>query len=113
MDFYKLKLDKFTGYNGFNLPIDFHPQLSKNEKAEVFFLFVASIQDVIQAINLVQNKQKHKDNRAFFVFKKGNKSFGREHVYNIIMKHRHFKRKAPMLASLNKEYSVFCFSLKV
>lgn len=113
MDLHKLKLDKFSSYNGFNLPVDFDPQLAQNEKAEVFFMFVDSIQDVIQSINYIQNNQFNKDNRAFFVFKKGNKSFGRDHVNSIVMKHGHFKRKAPMLASLNKKYSVFCYMLEV
>lgn len=113
MDFYKLKLDKFSTYNGFNLPEDFLPPLEKNENPEVFFLFVSSINDVMQSLNMVQNNQIHKDNRLFFVFKKGNKNFGRDHVYNIVMKNRKIKRKAPMLASLSKSYSVFCFLLEI
>lgn len=113
MDFHKLKLDTFSTYNGFNLPEDFFPPLEKNNTPEVFFLFVSSINDVMQAINTVQNNQNHKNNRLFFVFKKGNKGFGRDHIYNIVMKNKQMKRKAPMLASLNKEYSVFCFMLDV
>lgn len=113
MDFHKLKLDKFSTYNGFNLPEDFLPPLQKNDKPEVFFLFVSNISEVMQSLNLVQNNQSHKDNRLFFIFKKGNKGFGRDHVYNIVMKNKKIKRKAPMLASLNKTYSVFCFMLEI
>ncbi len=109
MDFHKLKLDKFSTYNGFNLPEGFNPPLSKNDSPEVYFLFVTSINEIMQGLNMVQNKQNHKENRLFFIFKKGNKGFGRDHVYNVIMKHKNIKRKAPILASLDKIYSVFCF----
>ena len=113
MDFHKLKLSKFSTYNGFNLPEGFCPPLEKNTTPEVYFLFVSNIQDVMQGLNLVQNSQKHKENRLFFVFKKGNKGFGRDHIYHVVMKHKNLKRKAPMLASLDKTYSVFCFSIEV
>ena len=113
MDFHKLKLDKFRTYNGLNLPEDFNPPLELSDTPEVFFMFVSSIQDVMYAINKVQNKQEHKDNRIFFVFRKGNKGFGRDHIYNVVMKHPYIKRKAPILASLNKTYSVFCFLIEV
>lgn len=113
MDFHKLKLDKFTTYNGMNIPQDFDPPLELSDTPEVYFIFVSSVQEVMQSINYVQNNQKHKENRLFFVFKKGNKQFGRDHIYNIVMKHPYMKRKAPMLASLNKSYSVFCFLLEV
>lgn len=113
MEFYKLKLDKLSTYNGFNLPEDFLPPLEKSASPEVFFLFVSSINDVMHSINMVQNNQQHKDNRLFFVFKKGNKAFGRDHIYNVVMKNKQMKRKAPMLASLNKTYSVFCFMLDI
>lgn len=113
MDFHKLKLEKFNTYNGFNLPSDFNPPLEKNDSPEVYFLFVSSVEDVMRTINYVQNHQTHKENRLFYVFKKGNKRFGRDHIYTVIMKHRNIKRKAPMLASLSKEYSVFSFMLEV
>ena len=113
MDFHKLKLDKFRTYNGLNLPEGFNPPLELSDTPEVFFMFVSSIQDVMYAINKVQNKQKHKDNRIFFVFRKGNKGFGRDHIYNVVMKHPYIKRKAPILASLSKKYSVFCFLIEV
>ena len=113
MDFHKLKLDKFTTYNGLHLPEDFHPPLELTNQPEAYFLFVSSVHEVMDGVNLVQNKQQHKENRAYFIFKKGNKAFGRDHVYNIIMTNPKFKRKAPMLASLNKEYSVFCFMYEV
>lgn len=113
MEFQKLKLDKFQTYKTFKAPENFQPPLTLSDTPETYFLFVSSVEETIQAINLIQNKQKHTENRAFFIFKKGNKTFGRDHVYNIVMKHGGFLRKAPMLASLSKEYSVFCFMLKV
>ena len=96
-----------------NLPEEFNPPLKLDDTPQVYFMFVSSIQEVMHAINKVQNKQKHKDNRIFFVFKKGNKGFGRDHIYNVVMKHPYIKRKAPILASLNKTYSVFCFLIEV
>lgn len=113
MDFHKLKLEKFKTYNGLNIPNDIVIPLQESETPDVYFMFVSSIQEVMQSINIIQNKQRNKDNRIFFVFKKGNKTFGRDHINNVIMKHRNIKRKAPMLASLNKEYSVFCFMLDI
>jgi len=113
MDFYKLKLEKFTTYNGLNLPPDFNPPLEISNNPETYFMFVTSIYDVMQAINIAQNNQKNQNNRIFFIFKKGNKGFGRDHIYSIVMKHKNIKRKAPMLASLNQTYSVFCFMLEV
>ena len=113
MDFSKLKLDAFETYNGFHMPIDFNPPLTLSDKPQTYFMFVSSVQEVMQSLNFVQNKQKHKDNRIFFVFQKGNKHFGRDHIYNIVMKHPNIKRKAPILASLNKIYSVFCFLIEV
>lgn len=113
MDFHKLKIDKFSTYNGFNLPEEFNPPLQKKDNPEVYFMFVTSIEDVMRTLNIAQNKQTHKENRLFFVFKKGNKGFGRDHIYNVVIRHKHIKRKAPMLASLNKAYSVFCFMLEV
>jgi hypothetical protein len=110
MDYHKLKLDKYSSYNGVNMPSDFLPPLSLSDNPEVYFMFVSSISEIMNALNIVQNNQSNKDNRVFFVFKKGNKSFGRDHIYNIIMKNKNFIRKAPILASLNKAYSVFCFS---
>lgn len=113
MEFQKLKLDQFSTYQTINEPNDFNPPLEKSDQAQVYFAFVSNIEDTLHALNMIQNNQTHKENRAFFIFKKGNKSFGRDHVYNIVMQHGGFVRKAPMLASLNKEYSVFCFMLKV
>lgn len=113
MDFIKLKLDKFQTYNGLNVPQNFNPPLVLSETPQVYFMFVSNIQETMQALNTVQNNQIHKENRIFFVFKKGNKQFGRDHVYNVVMKHLNIKRKAPMLASLDKTYSVFCFMLEV
>jgi len=113
MDFHKLKLAKFLSYNGFNLPEEFYPPLEKKENPEVYFFFVSNIEETIRTLNIVQNNQKHKDNRLYFVFKKGNKAFGRDHIYNIVMKHKNIKRKAPILASLNHTYSAFCFLLEV
>lgn len=112
MDFHKLKLSKFTTYDGFNLPIGFNPPLTPSETPEVYFLFVESIQDVMQSLNMVQNKTLPKENRLFFVYKKGNKSFHRDHIYNVVMRHGNIVRKAPILASLDKTYSVFSFMLK-
>lgn len=111
MDFHKLKLEKFTTYNGINIPIDFDPGLKLDDKPEVYFMFAKNIQDLMNAINIVQNNQKHIHNRVFFVFKKGNKAFNRDHLYNVVSKHKDMKRKAPILASLDKTYSVFCFEL--
>ncbi len=113
MDFHKLKLDKFKTYNGLNMIETFTPPLELSDIPEVYFMFVSSISEVMQSINIVQNNQKHKENRTFFIFKKGNKGFGRDHIYNVVMTNPLFKRKAPMLASLNKEYSVFCFMIEV
>lgn len=113
MDFHKLKLDKFQTYNGFNVPDEFHPPLELNNQPETYFMFVSNIGDVMNAVNLVQNNQSHKENRVFFIYKKGNKSFHRDHIYNIVIRNNRFKRKVPMLASLNKEYSVFCFMYEV
>lgn len=113
MDFHKLKLDKFTTYNGLNMSQEFNPPLEQSNTPEVYFMFVSNVNDVMNAVNHVQNNQINRDNRAFFIFKKGNKAFGRDHVYNIIMTNPKFKRKAPMLASLNQEYSVFCFMYEV
>jgi len=113
MDFHKLKLDKFRTYNGFNLINDFNPPLELSENPDVYFLFVSSIQEVMASLNMVQNQKLPKDNRLFFVFKKGNKEFGRDHINNVIMRHKSIKRKAPMLASLSKVYSVFCFMIEV
>ena len=96
-----------------NLPKDFNPPLELSDTPQVYFMFVSSIQEVMQSINKIQNKQTHKDNRIFFVFKKGNKGFGRDHIYNVVMKHPYIKRKAPILASLSKIYSVFCFLIEV
>lgn len=113
MDFHKLKLDTFESYNGMNIPREFNPPLELSNTPQVFFMFVSSMQEVMQAINIVQNKQTHKNNRFFIIFQKGNKGFGRDHIYNVIMKHPNIKRKAPMLASLDKTYSVFCFQIEV
>lgn len=113
MDFHKLKLDKFKTYNSFNEPEDFMPPLTKTDKPETYFLFVSNVGEVMNGLNLVQNNQSQKENRAFFIFKKGNKGFGRDHIYNVVMTNPRFKRKAPILASLNKEYSVFCFMYEV
>ncbi|AIO18461.1 hypothetical protein KQ51_00581 [Candidatus Izimaplasma bacterium HR1] len=113
MDYHKLKLTKFSTYNGFNLPEGFNPPLEESSSPEVYFLFVSNVQEVMQGLNVVQNNQTHKDNRLFFVFKKGNKGFGRDHIYSVVMRHKNIKRKAPMLASLNRAYSVFCFLLEV
>ncbi len=113
MDFHKLKLDKFQTYKSYNPPIDFNPPLEESNTPEVYFMFVSNIEETMNAINIIQNEQKHKENRAFFIFKKGMKQFGRDHIYNLVMKHKRFQRKAPILASLNKQYSVFCFMLEV
>lgn len=113
MDFHKLKLEKFNTYNGLNMPKDFNPPLTINDSPDVYFLFVSSIEETMRALNLVQNNQKNKENRLFFVFKKGNKQFGRDHINNVVLKNKSIKRKAPMLASLSKTFSVFCFMLEL
>lgn len=109
MDFNKLKLDKFESFGGYNLPQGFTPPLELDMNPDVYFMFVSSIEETMNAINVIQNKTLPKENRVFFVFKKGIKEFGRDHVYNLVMQSGNFKRKAPMLASLDKTYSVFCF----
>ena len=68
-----------------------HENLEKKENPEVYFFFVSNIEETIRTLNIVQNNQKHKDNRLYFVFKKGNKAFGRDHIYNIVMKHKNIK----------------------
>lgn len=113
MDFHKLKLDKFQTYNGFNLPNDFKPPLELSDQPQVYFLFVSSISETMEALNIVQNNQIHKDNRLLFVYKKGNKDFHRDHLYNVVMRHPNMKRKAPVLASLDTNYSVFSFMLEL
>jgi hypothetical protein len=113
MDFHKLKIDLFETYNGINLPQEFSPPLALSDTPQVYFMFVSTIQEVMQALNIVQNKQTNKDNRIFFVFRKGNKGFGRDHIYSVVMKHPNIKRKAPVLASLDNIYSVFSFLIEV
>lgn len=113
MDFYKLKLEKFKTYDVLHCNELLDVPLTKDENPEVYFSFCSSVQDVMSTINIVQNKQKHKENRVFFVFKKGNKGFNRDHIYNVVIRNSGFKRKAPILASLNKEYSVFSFMFTV
>lgn len=113
MEFHKLKLVGFQTYLAIRSIKDFYPPLKESDKPEVYFSFVSSMKEVLDTINVVQNNQKHKENRVFFVFKKGNKTFGRDHIYNMVMQHGGFQRKAPILASLNKEYSTFCFMMKV
>jgi hypothetical protein len=113
LDFHKLKLQNFTSYNGLNIPQGFNPPLTFKEEAECYFMFVDSVQDVMTAINMILNKELPTNNRVFFVYKKGQKHFHRDHVYNIVIKQKGMKRKAPILASLDKEHSVFCFMLEV
>lgn len=113
MNFSKLKLEQFTTYNGFHMPESFNPPLIKDEKPEVYFLFVRSIKDVMDSINLAQNHQIHTNNRLFFVFQKGNKNFNRDHIYNIVMRHKNLKRKAPILSSLDEKHSVFAFMIEI
>jgi hypothetical protein len=112
MDFSKLRLEQFTTYNGYHIPADFQPPLTFSEQAQVYFLFVSSIKEVMEAINFVQNQTLPKDNRLFFVYQKGNKMFHRDHIYRVVMKHKNIVRKAPILSRLNEEYSIFSFMLK-
>ena len=107
MDFHKLKIDAFSTYQLLgNIP-DFNPPLQISLKPEVWFSYVQEVKDVMDTINYVENNIQYENNRVFFVFKKGNKQFGRDHIYQIVMKHKKMVRKAPMLASLSDEYSVF------
>lgn len=113
MNFEKLKLNKFQTYCllNFDKPLDI--PLKKSEQPEVIFAFCSSIRDVMNTINYVQNHQKNKKNRVFFVFKKGQKDFNRDHLYNVVIANPRFKRKAPILESLSKEYSVFSFMYQI
>jgi hypothetical protein len=113
MNFEKLKLDKFQTYNQINFDKALDIPLKKSEHPEVIFAFCSSIRDVMNAINYVQNHQKNKENRVFFVFKKGQKDFNRDHLYNVVIRNPKFKRKTPILASLSKEYSVFSFMYQI
>ena len=108
MDFSKLKLNQFQTYNGYHLPEGFNPPLTFHEQAEVWFLFCQSFEDVNRLANQVLNQALPKENRVFFVYRKGQKLFHRDHVYAVIERHPFFLKKAPILSSLSKEYS--CFS---
>ena len=107
MDFHKLKLEKFKTYNGFNLPNDFDPPLSLDENPEVYFLFCESFEDLNRYTNIVLNKQTHKENRIFYIYKKGQKQFHRDHIGMYFKKSPFLKMKAPILCSLSKTYSCF------
>ncbi len=110
MDFSKLKLEQFTTYNTFNEPIVFeHNILKRSEHPDVLFCFVRSIEETLDVINKVLNINLPCNNRVFFIYPKGNKEFHRDHLYNIIESNNQFIRKAPLLSSLNNDYSVFAY----
>lgn len=113
MDFHKLKLETFNTYDVINEVTGFSPPLTRDSNPDVFFCFVSSIHDVMNVMNVIQNKSIKKENRIIFVFRKGTKGFNRDHLYNVVMSNNRFKRKAPMLASLDKTYSVFTFLYEV
>ena len=112
MDFSKLKLDKFQTYNGFQLPESFHPPLTLDPKADVWFLFCHSFEDVNRLANQVINQPVPKENRVFFVYRKGRKEFHRDHIYAVIERHPFLMKKAPILSSLNHEYNCFATNIK-
>lgn len=113
MDFSKLKLDKFQTYNGFYIPKDITIPLTIDEHPEVYFLFCERFEEVIRYTNIILNNQSHKENRIFYIYKKGNKTFHRDHINAFIEKAPYLKRKAPMLSSLSSEYSCVACMLNV
>lgn len=113
MNFDKLRLNKFKTYDGYNLPDNFHPPLEHQTDAEVLFAFCASFEDVARFANLARNRQTHKNNRLFFVYKKGNKDFHRDHIYAFCDAAPFLRRKAPILSSLSDAYSCFAFEIIV
>ena len=80
MDLHKLKLEKFKTYNGFNMPEGFDPGLTLSDTPETYFLFLTTFEELNRYTNQVINNQNHKENRIFFIYKKGNKAFHRDHI---------------------------------
>jgi hypothetical protein len=113
MDFHKLKLESYTSYKGISLPQELKPPLEETKYPQCVFAYVDSMPSLMNAINLVSNMDLPKDNRLFLVFKKGQKDFHRDHIMMIMRKAIFFQKRAPILASLNKTYSVFTCSKRV
>lgn len=112
MDLSKLKLEPFQTYGGFNLPRSFDITLSIDEHPQVYFAFCASFEELNRFTNQALNNQTHTNNRFFIVYKKGQKQFHRDHIMIYVKKSPFLVRKAPMLCSLNKDYSCITTMIK-
>ena len=112
MDLSKLKLEKYSTYNSFNMPQEFHVSLEYSDTPDVYFVFVQSFEDLNRYTNHILNQYLHKDNRIFYVYPKGQKSFHRDHIVMYSKRSPFLIRKAPMLCSLSKDYSCFTFMIK-
>lgn len=113
MELQKLKLDKFTTYNGYNMPEDFHVPLTQSDNPQVFFVFLHSFEELNRYTNMIRNNQTHKDNRIFYIYRRGQKSFHRDHIAAFARRAPFLKRKAPMLCRLDDTYSCFTFMVNL
>lgn len=112
MDLHKLKLDQFHTYDGFNVPQGFQVPLQQDDNPEVYFVFLQSFEELNRYTNIIINQQKNKNNRIFYIYKKGKQSFHRDHIAAYARRSPFLQRKAPMLCSLSKTYSCFTFMVK-
>jgi hypothetical protein len=112
MDLQKLRLHQFTTYNGFHLPQEFEIPLEFNEAADVYFVFLQSFEELNRFTYVILNKVLPKNNRVFYIYKKGQKHLHRDHIKAYIDRSPFLVMKAPMLCSLNQEYSCFTCMIK-
>ena len=113
MDLSKLKLDKFTTYNGIQMPSDFEVPLILSGTPDVWFVFPTSFEELNRFTNQLLNHPVPKENRVFFIYKKGEKSFHRDHIRALIEHSPFLKMKAPILSSVSKTHSCFaCMIVK-
>lgn len=112
MDLSKLKLEKFQTYNGFNIPDGFEVSLAHSDTPDVYFVFCETFEDINRYTNLLLNKSLPQEHRVFYIYKKGQRSFHRDHIYAYLHRSPFIKMKAPILSSLSKTYSCFACMIK-
>jgi hypothetical protein len=84
-----------------------------SDHPDVFVSLCTNANDLMNTINFVQNNQQNKENRLFIIFQKSQQKFNRNHIVNMISKHKRFHKKAPVIASLSKQYSVITYMYEV
>lgn len=105
MNFSKLKLDRFQTYNGFQLPEGFDPPLQYSEEADVLFVFCDTFEQLNRYTNQLLNQALPTENRVFYIYKKGNKQFHRDHVLTFIEGAPFLKKKLPIISKLDDTYT--------